>query len=194
MKANGLQAAGYTLINVGGNGHAVNGSNDPAHSSATAIGHDGKPLNCTAAAGCYIAARNSTGHHQPRGGTVVPRCRSPRHCHRLPYLRDSHTNRAYAAIVVTLSVPMTVSPAARHYQIDAARFPGPGSTLDCLNDTALAICMGMGGAYGDGPNRDPRECGCVNGNAGMRALADELRGMGYQWGSYNAMGSCSPER
>ena len=43
MKANGLQAAGYTLINVGGNGHAVNGSNDPAHSSATAIGHNGKP-------------------------------------------------------------------------------------------------------------------------------------------------------
>ena len=28
MQANGLQAAGYTLINVGGNGHAVNGSND----------------------------------------------------------------------------------------------------------------------------------------------------------------------
>ena len=37
MKDNGLQAAGYRLINVGGNGHAVNGSVDPAHSSATAI-------------------------------------------------------------------------------------------------------------------------------------------------------------
>ena len=53
--------------------------------------------------------------------------------------------------------------------------------------------MGVGGAYGDGPNRDPRECGCVNGNAGMRALADDLRGMGYQWGSYSAMSGCDDE-
>ena len=33
-------------------------------------------------------------------------------------------------------------------------------------------------------------CGCVNGNEGMRELADELRGMGFEWGSYNAMGGC----
>lgn len=93
MKDNGLQAAGYTLLNVGGNGHAVNGSNDPAHSSGTAIDHSGKPLNCTAAKGCFTAVRNSTGH----------------------------------------------------YQISAARFPGPGSTPECLNDTTLAACMELGG-------------------------------------------------
>jgi hypothetical protein len=141
IQANGLQAAGYTLINVGGNGHAVNGSVDPDHSSATAIGRNGKVTNCTATKGCFIAARNSTGY----------------------------------------------------YQIDAARFPGPGSTPACLNDTQLAICMGMGGAYGDGPNRDPAECGCVNGNEGMRQLANALREMGFQWGSYNAMGGCDNE-
>jgi hypothetical protein len=141
MKDNGLQAAGYRLINVGGNGHAVNGSVDPAHSSATAIDHNGKPVNCTATNGCYIAVRNSTGH----------------------------------------------------YQISAARFPGPGSSPECLNDTSLAECMGLGGAYGDGPNRDPAECGCKNGNEGMRQLADDLRAMGYQWGSYNAMSGCDNE-
>jgi hypothetical protein len=139
-KPGGSQAAGYTLINVGGNGHAVNGSNDPAHSSATAIDHNGKPLNCTATKGCYIAVRNSSGH----------------------------------------------------YQISAARFPGPGSSPECLNDTALAACMGMT-AGDDGPNRDPAECGCKNGNEGMRQLAEDLRTMGYQWGSYNAMSGCDNE-
>ena len=141
LKDTGLQAAGYTLINVGGNGHAVNGSNDPAHSSGTMIDHSGHVVNCTAAKGCYTAVRNSTGH----------------------------------------------------YQISAARFPGPGSSPDCLDDAKLAKCMGMGGAYGDGPNRDPAECGCKNGNEGMRALANELRTMGFQWGSYNAMNGCDNE-
>ena len=136
-----LRQAGYRLINVGGNGHAVNGSVDPAHSSATAIDRNGKPVNCTATNGCYIAVRNSTGH----------------------------------------------------YQISAARFPGPGSSPQCMNDTLLAECMGLGGAYGDGPNRDPAECGCKNGNEGMRKLADDLRAMGYQWGSYNAMSGCDNE-
>ena len=76
MKANGLHAAGYTLINVGGNGHAVNGSNDPARSSATsAIGHDGTPSNCTAAAGCYIAARNATARALPDRRGPLPRPR-----------------------------------------------------------------------------------------------------------------------
>jgi hypothetical protein len=137
MAANGLQKAGYTLINVGGNGHAVH----------SAIGHDGRPLNCTtgsAKGGCYIAARNSTGH----------------------------------------------------YQIDPARFPGPGSNETCLDDTKLTACLAAKSAgvdTGDGPAVDPADCGCVNGNEGMRRLADELREMGYQWGSYSAMGGCENE-
>ena len=128
MKANGLQASGYTLINVGGNGHNVNGS---------ISGRTGKPVNCSFATpnrGCYIQVRNSTGH----------------------------------------------------LQIDPARFPGPGSTQTCLNDTKLLACLAetSAGRTGsdDGPPVDPVECGCVNGNVGLRALAAELRAMGYQWG------------
>jgi len=127
MKTNGLQKAGYTLINVGGNGHDVG-----------AATHGGKPLNCSAPASCFIAKRNSTGF----------------------------------------------------YQIDPARFPGPGSSAACLNDTQLAACLAKGAPSGDGPRIDPSSCGCRNGNEGMLALAQELRAQGYTWGSYSAMGGC----
>lgn len=74
-----------------------------------------------------------------------------------------------------------------HYQIDPARFPGPGSTATCLNETALIACLRA-------TNDDPAACGCVNGNEGMRALSNELRMDGFQWGSYSNMaGRCGPK-
>jgi hypothetical protein len=81
------------------------------------------------------------------------------------------------------------------YQIDAARFPGPGSNATCTDDASLIACIAekSGGDSGDGPSVDPADCGCVNGNEGMRILANELRSMGYQWGSYNAMNGCENE-
>lgn len=122
--------ARYRLINVGGNGHAVNHAIDP----------HGRPLNCTKQKGCFIVERNSSGF----------------------------------------------------MQIDPARFPGPGSNETCLNDDALVACIAAksGGDTGDGPNVDPADCGCANGNEGMRRLANDLRAAGFSWGSYNAMNGC----
>ena len=76
-----------------------------------------------------------------------------------------------------------------HYQLDPNRFPGPGSSIArCLNDSALAECLRASGqpestSTGAG-------CGCVNGNEGMRVLSAEVRGMGFQWGSYSNMAGC----
>lgn len=47
-----------------------------------------------------------------------------------------------------------------YYQIDPARFPGPGSTPDCLNATTLIACLAN--------HSTAEECGCANGNDGTR--------------------------
>jgi hypothetical protein len=70
-----------------------------------------------------------------------------------------------------------------HYQIDPARFPGPGSTPACLNQTSLLECL-------TSHNQDPSTCGCVNGNEGMAQLSRTLRAMGFQWGSYSNEAGC----
>ena len=43
-------------------------------------------------------------------------------------------------------------------------------------------CLAAGG--------EPEDCGCVNGNEGMLGLATEMRGLGFQWGSYSNMAGC----
>ena len=70
-----------------------------------------------------------------------------------------------------------------HYQIDPARFPGPGSSTTCLNETALIACLKPANATAEG-------CGCAHGNEGMRKLSAELRAGGFQWGSYSNMAGC----
>jgi hypothetical protein len=70
------------------------------------------------------------------------------------------------------------------YQIDSARFPGPGSSAECLDDASLAVCLAK-------PNRCPEDCGCKNGNEGMRILATELKSQGYGWGTYSGLGGCT---
>jgi hypothetical protein len=70
------------------------------------------------------------------------------------------------------------------YQIDAARFPGPGSSAQCLDDQTLTDCLAQ-------PNHCPEDCGCKNGNEGMRLLAAELRSQGYGWGTYSGLGGCT---
>jgi hypothetical protein len=72
-----------------------------------------------------------------------------------------------------------------YYQIDPARFPGPGSTADCLNETILSVCLKSG--------KEPDECGCFNGNEGMRLVTQEVRAKGYSWGSYSNMAGCQVE-
>ena len=78
--------------------------------------------------------------------------------------------------------------ATGHYQIDPNRFPGPGSSAQCLNETALEQCLK---ATGQPESRSTGVgCGCKNGNEGMRALSAEVRGMGFLWGSYSNMAGC----
>ena len=74
--------------------------------------------------------------------------------------------------------------ASGYYQIDPGKFPGPGSSADCLDDTVLNACLANHSNGHDWPNGGPEYCGCRNGNEGMRALSAELRAMGYKWGSY----------
>eukprot|EP00729_Bicosta_minor_P007928 gene7928-10725_t len=69
-----------------------------------------------------------------------------------------------------------------YYQIDPARFPGPGSTPDCLNATTLIACLAN--------HSTAEECGCANGNDGMAELSREIRQMGFSWGSYSNEGGC----
>ena len=71
-----------------------------------------------------------------------------------------------------------------YYQIDPARFPGPGSTDACLNATTLAACL---------EHSTAEECGCTNGNEGMLQLSQEIRAMGFLWGSYSNEGGCETE-
>ena len=72
------------------------------------------------------------------------------------------------------------------YQIDPAKFPGPGSSADCLDEAKLAACLGTH----DKPGRSAEACGCVDGNGGMRILADQIRALGFEWGSYSNMAGC----
>jgi hypothetical protein len=73
--------------------------------------------------------------------------------------------------------------ATGHLQVDAARFPGPGSSAGCLAGGAeLAECL-LANNYSS-----PEACGCVNGNEGMRNLTDYLRSLGFKFGIYTAAG------
>jgi hypothetical protein len=72
-----------------------------------------------------------------------------------------------------------------YVQIDPARFPGPESSATCLNEEALHACMKQQGKY-----PLPEKCGCKNGNEGMRLLTNDLRALGFKWGSYSNMAGC----
>ena len=85
-------------------------------------------------------------------------------------------------------VALIVRNSTGHYQIDPNRFPGPGSSPACLNDTALAACLLASGQQES--TAEGVDCGCKNGNEGMRALSHELRSLGFQWGSYSNMAGC----
>ena len=40
----------------------------------------------------------------------------------------------------------------------------------------------------------PENCGCKNGNEGMRSLTQQIRSLGFRWGSYSNMAGCqTPE-
>jgi hypothetical protein len=77
-----------------------------------------------------------------------------------------------------------------YYQIDPARFPGPGSSTDCLNETKLRACLANHSKNHNWVNGDPAHCGCTNGNEGMAELSSELRAMGFKWGSYSNEAGC----
>lgn len=85
-------------------------------------------------------------------------------------------------------VALIVRNSTGHYQIDPNRFPGPGSSSVCLNDTALKACLLASGQPVD--TAEGIDCGCKNGNEGMRALSHEIRSMGFSWGSYSNMAGC----
>ena len=64
-------------------------------------------------------------------------------------------------------------------QIDPGRFPGPGSNMTMCEDAALLRdCLGQGARQ-----RLPQQCGCVDGNAGMKKLIADVHAMGFLWGS-----------
>ena len=93
----------------------------------------------------------------------------------------NHTDpKQYIALIVRNSTG--------HYQIDPNRFPGPGSSAACLNDTALNVCLLASGEEED--IAEGLKCGCKNGNEGLRALSAEVRQMGFTWGSYSNMAGC----
>ena len=78
-----------------------------------------------------------------------------------------------------------------YYQIDPARFPGPGSSKECLDEATLRACLANHSRDGHSWSAgDPATCGCKNGNEGMAALSAELRGMGFSWGSYSNEAGC----
>ena len=82
---------------------------------------------------------------------------------------------------------LTVRNSTGHMQIDPARWPGPGSNMTlCEDATALAACI----QAGTNDTRTPEECGCVNGNEGMRLLIREVKGLGFTWGSYSNEAGC----
>ena len=81
---------------------------------------------------------------------------------------------------------LIVRNASGYVQIDAARFPGPGSNMTmCLDETLLKRCLGGGATQ-----RQPEDCGCRNGNAGMRQLIEDLHSEGFLWGSYSNEAGC----
>ena len=69
-----------------------------------------------------------------------------------------------------------------YYQIDPARFPGPGSSADCLNETTLRQCLANHSKGHNWVSGDPKYCGCANGNEGMAQLSRDLRALGFRWG------------
>ena len=59
-----------------------------------------------------------------------------------------------------------------YYEIDPARFPGPGSSPECLDAATLRACLANHSKNGRSwSSGDPATCGCKNGNAGMAALS-----------------------
>lgn len=73
--------------------------------------------------------------------------------------------------------------ATGHLQVDAARFPGPGSSPSCLaGGPDLQTCLQKHNYS------SPEACGCVNGNEGMRNLTNYLRSLGFRFGIYTAAG------
>jgi hypothetical protein len=78
-----------------------------------------------------------------------------------------------------------------YYEIDPARFPGPGSSPECLDAATLRACLANHSKNGRSwSSGDPATCGCKNGNAGMAALSSDLRTMGFRWGSYSNEAGC----
>ncbi len=85
---------------------------------------------------------------------------------------------------------VTVRNSTGFIQIDPARWPGPGSNLTmCEDATALNSCL----AVGTNETRTPEQCGCVNGNEGMRLLIAEVKQSGFTWGSYSNEAGCMVE-
>ena len=101
-----------------------------------------------------------------------------------------HWNSTNASNIVNL----IVRNASGYYQIDPARFPGPGSSADCLDEAKLRACLAnhskSPGSPNAWPSGNPEGCGCVNGNEGMAALSAELRAQGFRWGSYSNEAGC----
>eukprot|EP01052_Picozoa_sp_SAG31_P029507 SAG31_NODE_2939_length_4883_cov_6.368102_3_plen_159_part_00 len=61
-----------------------------------------------------------------------------------------------------------------------------GTTQDA---TALSACL----AAGTSDARTPEQCGCVDGNEGMRILIQEVKRLGFAWGSYSNEAGCMVE-
>ena len=87
---------------------------------------------------------------------------------------------------------MIVRNSSGFYEIDPARFPGPGSSAECFDQPTLRACLAK--SKGDNPaawpQGNPADCGCKNGNEGMKTLSDELRAIGFSWGSYSNEAGC----
>lgn len=85
---------------------------------------------------------------------------------------------------------VTVRNSTGFIQLDPARWPGPGSNMTlCEDAAALSACLDTG----TNNARTPEQCGCVNGNEGMRVLIREVKQLGFAWGSYNNEAGCMVE-
>ena len=73
-----------------------------------------------------------------------------------------------------------------YYQVDPARFPGPGSKPLCLNSTSRQACLTK-------HHGNPEPCGCMNGNEGMANMIKTIKALGFQWGSYSNEAGCEVE-
>lgn len=93
-------------------------------------------------------------------------------------------------LVLHLMLPLTL------IQLLVLTFPvspaGPGSSAECLDQAKLRACLAKskGSNPAAWPQGNPADCGCRNGNEGMKTLSDELRAMGFSWGSYSNEAGC----